>query len=165
MQTIFKPSRYFSLAVLVVAISVSSLTHAQISPYDSMYFPTTQSLEGTRNAPRIYEVVSVGFGTNANTSPQYFDGLKQAYSQNLALDYKTFFSSDPTSVRTLVDSAPSLSSIHQNVLSRISKASERSADDFGIRADINALDHVNANSFDFRNIKRLEQPTVIASIR
>ena len=58
----------------------SAISYAQISTYDSMYFPTTQSLEGTRNAPVIYDVINIKFNKQAKNKAILFNDIKQAYA-------------------------------------------------------------------------------------
>lgn len=68
-----------ALAFFVVSLTQS--VSAQISAYDSMYFPTTQSLEGTRSAPQFYEVLGFDIVGERAFKAQVFSDLKQGYSR------------------------------------------------------------------------------------
>lgn len=91
-MTVLKTTfQMFSLLILIVA---TLPTYAQVSAYDSMYFPTTQSIEGSRNAAMYYDLVNIEFDKKPGLNPSFLNDIKGAYTQNL--DTLPMFAHDKT---------------------------------------------------------------------
>jgi len=95
-------SKLLSPAFVFLTLSVSGHVSAQISAYDSMYFPTTQSLEGTRTAPRIYQVFNFDFSGKRAFKAEYFRDLKQ---NNNSINVAQNFSRQNHSANTILNSS------------------------------------------------------------
>lgn len=68
-------SLYIAFLLYVTLLSFSSSSAAQVSTYDSMYFPTARAIEGARKAPIMYDIVQGNFIKNKITNIAFFNGL------------------------------------------------------------------------------------------
>jgi hypothetical protein len=122
MSVLSKSSKIIASVSLIALVSLSQLATAQISKYDSMYFPTTQSLEGTRSAPMFYDLLNISFDAKGASKPQYFADLKKAYAKpinaelTLGADFEIAVSQIDFSS---TDSVSDLQALHTNTLKRL----------------------------------------------
>ncbi|MFC4700406.1 hypothetical protein ACFO4O_09575 [Glaciecola siphonariae] len=145
-------------AFLLLSFGAHKQVDAQISVYDSMYFPTTQSLEGNRRAPRIYSVLEIDFGQHKAGEPAYFSDLKQTYLPSFNADISDFttpeqpFGVQGVSIAAATDEAR-LSQIRAKVQKRLLGDYSPKLHALMETISVEQLDEINANSFDFRNAK------------
>lgn len=122
MSVFSKSSKIIASVSLIALVSLSQLANAQISKYDSMYFPTTQSLEGSRSAPLFYDVLNISFDAKGASKPKYFVDLKKAYARpinaelTLGADIEIAVSQTDFSG---TDSVSDLQALHTNTLKRL----------------------------------------------
>ena len=165
MSTIFNTLRTIVLLALITSPFFANIASAQISTYDSMYFPTTQSLEGTRGAPRIYEVISFEFGSNTNTSAKYFDTIKTAYFDDTKHSFETFNQRSDSSENTILmfTNAPSvLSPLHHRALARYSVSNYHSVHSEVLSNELRQIGSDNA--FNFRNGDHISASITLANL-
>lgn len=122
MSVLTKSSRIIASVSLIALVSLSQLANAQISKYDSMYFPTTQSLEGSRSAPVFYDVLNISFDAKGTSKPKYFVDLKKAYAKpiNAELTLGADIEIDISQIDfSSTDSVSDLQALHTNTLKRL----------------------------------------------
>jgi hypothetical protein len=147
------------VATMLLSLGTSIATSAQISAYDSMYFPTTQSLEGTRQAPRMYSILEVEFGELRSDKPRYFSELKESYFKQVgefAFDFSqsdiAVLSNKPgTQTQRYLASHTTLSELQSTVKTRLIGIQHSNMHELMGNITVEQLDDVNANTFDFRN--------------